>query len=87
MNFKTWMFREKDISYPFKCRLCIRAFKSLPSLEQHLRRHEGLVTESLPFGCLKCNKAAFKTASQQEKHQAREHYFSTKSAQNSRQLN
>jgi len=61
--------REKDISYPFKCRLCIRAFKSLPSLEQHLRRHEGLVTESLPFGCLKCNKAAFKTASQQEKHQ------------------
>jgi len=61
--------REKDTSYEHKCLLCIRAFKTLNSLEQHLRRHTNYLTPKEPFACLKCNRLKFKTCKLQEKHQ------------------
>ena len=63
--------RDKDISYEFKCQLCIRAFKYQFQLEQHLRRHAGfLTTQDEPFSCLKCNKKSFKRQVDCSSHKA-----------------
>ena len=52
---------EENITFPWKCKLCIRTFRHKKKFELHLRRHVSSQTIDEAFSCLICHQELFRS--------------------------